>query len=174
VVADLWHAGAFSKEPFGPLGVFHCFGAPRRLDQTKGRSAMTRSVPSIIALGAATFVSSFPLSAVRADTSAQPAPAPSAPAPSLAEPALTPDFWVESGPDDATVAQHPASRRHARHYARHYAWRHGRRYAHRDNPVAAAATGVAGGVADLGSLAAYPFYCFPNYGSCSVNWPYRF
>ena len=39
-----------------------------------------------------------------------------------------------------------------------------------DNPVAVAATGVAGGVADLGSLAAYPFYCFPNYGSCSVHW----
>jgi hypothetical protein len=133
---------------------------------------MTRSVPSIIALGVATFVSSPPLSAARADTSTQLAPAPSAPTPLLAEPALTPDFWVESGPDDATVAQHPAARRHARHYARHYAWRDGRRHAYRDNPVATAATGVAGGVADLGSLAAYPFYCFPNYGSCSVRWPY--
>jgi hypothetical protein len=40
--------------------------------------------------------------------------------------------------------------------------------------MAAAATGVAGGIADLSSLAAYPFYCFPNYGSCSVRLPYRF
>jgi hypothetical protein len=119
----------------------------------------------------ATFVSSSPLSTVRANTSAQPAPTSSAPASSLAEPVPTPDFWVESGPDDATVAQHPASRRHARHYAR----RDGHRYAYySDNPVAVAATGVATGVADLGSLAAYPVYCFPNYGSCSVRWPYRF
>ena len=71
---------------------------------------MSRSVlrVSIIALGVATFVSSSPLSAARADTSAQPAPAPSAPAPSLAQPAPTPDFWVESGPDGARVAQHAA------------------------------------------------------------------
>ena len=128
---------------------------------------MTHSVlrVSIAALGAAAFVSSFPLSTVRADTT---------PTPSLNEPAPTLDFWVESGPDEATVAQHPAPRHHARHYARHYAWRDGRRYAYSDNPVAAAATGVARGVADLGSLAAYPFYCFPNYGSCSVRRPYRF
>ena len=138
---------------------------------------MTRSVPrvSMVALGVVTFLSSIPLSTVRADTSAQPAPTPSAPAPSLTEPVPAPDFWVESGPDDARVAQHPASRHHARHYARHYAWRNGHHYAsYGDNPVAAAATGVAGGVADLGSLAAYPFYCFPNYGSCAVHWPYRF
>ena len=137
---------------------------------------MSRSVPrvSIIALGAAAFVSSSPLSAARADTSAQPAPAPSAPASSLAEPAPTPDFWVESGPEGATVAQHPAARGDARHYARHYTWRNGRRFYYNGNPVAAAATGMAGGVADLGSLAAYPFYCFPNYHSCSVRWPYRF
>ena len=83
-------------------------------------------------------------------------------------------FGWKSGPDDATVAQYPAARHHAGHYARHYASRDGRRYAYRDNPVAAAATGVARGVADLGSLAAYPFYCFPNYGSCSVRRPYRF
>ena len=42
------------------------------------------------------------------------------------------------------------------------------------NPLADAATGVVGGVADLGSVAAYPFYCFPNYGSCSVRVPYRY
>ena len=121
---------------------------------------MTHSVlrVSIAALGVATFVSSFPLYAARADTSALGAPAP-------AEPAPKPDLWVTSGPDEATLAQRPA----ARHHARHSPWRH--RY---DNPMAAAATGVAGGIADLSSLAAYPFYCFPNYGSCSVRLPYRF
>ena len=60
----------------------------------------------------------------------------------------------------------------ARHAARRYASRNGNRYD--GNPVRTAATGVAGGVADLGSIAAYPFYCFPNYGSCSVKVPYRF
>jgi hypothetical protein len=39
--------------------------------------------------------------------------------------------------------------------------------------VGAAATGVVGSMADLGSLAAYPIYCFPRYGSCPVYWPYR-
>ena len=132
---------------------------------------MTRSIArvSILALGAAAFVSSFPLQPARADTSAQPAPAPL-----LLEAAPTPDFWVESGPDDATAAQRPAAPRHVRH-PRHYTWRNGRRYVYRrDNPVAVAAIGMAGGVAVLGSLAAYPFYCFPNYGSCSVHWPRRF
>jgi len=59
---------------------------------------------------------------------------------------------------------------------RRYAWRAGRHYDryHSANPIARAATGVAGGVADLGSIAAYPLYCFPNYGSCSVRVPYRF
>jgi hypothetical protein len=116
-------------------------------------------------LGVAAFVS-FPLSTVRADTP------PSAATPSLSEP-HTVEMWVESGPDEAMVAQHPAVSQHVRHYARRYAWRDGRR-AYTDNPVAAAATGLAGGVADLASLAAYPFYCFPNYGSCSVRRPYRF
>ena len=135
---------------------------------------MTRTVSraSAIALGVAAFVSLSPLSAVRADTSAAPAPSPaptsSAAAPSLSEPAPTPG-WAESGPGGTTVAQHPV-----RHYAhRHYAYRSGHRY-YSDNPVATAATGVAGGVADLGSIAAYPFYCFPNYGSCSVRVPYRY
>jgi hypothetical protein len=130
---------------------------------------MTRSVPriSMIALGVATFVLSSPLSAARADT-----PALGAPAPSLAEPAPTPG-WAESGPGGPTVAQRPAVRHYPRHYARHYAWRNGHRY-YSDNPVASAATGVAGGIADLGSIAAYPFYCFPNYGSCSVRVPYRY
>ncbi len=144
---------------------------------------MTYSAPrtSAIAFGVAAFVSLSTLSVARADSSAEPAPTPSAPAltanpapastaaaPSLSEPAPTPG-WAESGPHGATVAQHPYDRRHAH---RRYAYRTGHRY--NDNPVTTAATGVAGGVADLGSIAAYPFYCFPNYGSCSVRVPYRY
>ena len=145
---------------------------------------------SAIALGVAAFVSLSPLSA-RADTPAASNPAPAssaaapsnaptpparpastASAPSLSEPATTPG-WAEAGPHGPTVAQQNGVRRYPHHYARHYAWRSGHRY-YRANPVATAATGVAGGVADLGSIAAYPFYCFPNYGSCSVRVPYRF
>jgi hypothetical protein len=151
---------------------------PASPDQIK-EVIVTRNISraSAIALGVAAFVSLTPLSAAFADSSAEPAPTPSAPAatpapasspatPSLSEPAPTPG-WAESGP---TVAQHP----YVRHYARrHYASRSGHRY-YSDNPVATAATGVAGGVADLGSIAAYPFYCFPNYGSCSVRVPYRY
>ena len=39
-------------------------------------------------------------------------------------------------------------------------------------PFGAAANVVVGGVADLGSIAAYPFYCFPRYGSCPFYRPY--
>jgi hypothetical protein len=153
--------------------------------------SMTDSVlrVSAIALGAAAFLSLSPLSAARADTSAEPAPTPttaapastaaapaSAPAPaaaaapSLSEPAPTPG-WAEGPSSGATAAAHPYVRHYAHRYTRRYAWRNGHRYVtYGDNPVAVAATGVAGGVADLGSLAAYPFYCFPNYGSCSVHW----
>ena len=99
-----------------------------------------------------------------------PAPTTTAAAPSLNEPAPTP-AWAEAGPHGTTVAQNPG----VRHYAhRHYAYyRNGHRY-YSDNPVGTAAMGVAGGAADLGSIAAYPFYCFPNYGSCSVRVPYRY
>jgi hypothetical protein len=143
---------------------------------------MIYSVPraSAAALGLAAFVSLSTLSAARADSSAEPAPTPSAPVtaqtsvtttteatPSLNEPAPTPG-WAEAGPNNSTPAHHPG----ARHSARHYAARNVHRYD--GNPVTTAATGVAGGVADLGSIAAYPFYCFPNYGSCSVRVPYRF
>jgi hypothetical protein len=55
---------------------------------------------------------------------------------------------------------------HDTRYAHHY------RSAHSHNPVAALVAGVFGGVADLGSLAAYPVYCFPRYGSCRVLFPY--
>ena len=88
-------------------------------------------------------------------------------APSLSEPAPTPRL-TESSPSRARVAEH----HYVRHrYARHYAWRNGHRYvAYGANPVAKAANGVVGGVADLGSIAAYPIYCFPNYGSCPMHW----
>jgi hypothetical protein len=146
---------------------------------------MTYSVPrtSAIALSVAAFVSLSTLPAARADSSAEPAPTPSvtlpahppsapepissAAAPSLNEPAPTP-AWAESGSHGATVAQSRSVRRAAH---RHYAYRNERRS---DNPVATVAMGVAGGAADLGSVAAYPFYCFPNYGSCSVRVPYRY
>jgi hypothetical protein len=146
---------------------------------------MTRTVPQIsaIALGVAALVSLSPLSMARADPPAtpassaptpapapSPAPTPSAAAPSLSEPAPTP-AWAETGPTRTTGAQQHAAVRHYPH--RHYAYRNGHRY-YSDNPVATAATGVAGSVADLGSIAAYPFYCFPNYGSCSVRVPYRY
>jgi hypothetical protein len=140
---------------------------------------MTRSISQIsaIALGVAALVSLSPLSTARADppatpTSSAPTPAPAlspAPAPSLSEPAPTP-AWAESRPTGTTGAQHAAVRRYTH---RHYAYRNGHRY-YSDNLVATTATGVADGVADLGSIAAYPFYCFPNYGSCSVRVPYRY
>ncbi len=97
---------------------------------------------------------------------ATPTPTTAAAAPSLSEPSPTP-AWAEAGPNGGAVGQHPG----ARHTPRHYASR-GNRYD--ANPVRTAATGVAEGVANLGSIAAYPFYCFPNYGSCSVRTPYRF
>lgn len=146
---------------------------------------------SAIALGVAAFVSLSPLSTASADSSAPSgatsatsgatsAPsgatsAPNAAAPSLSEPAPTPG-WAESGPSGATGVQpsHAYVRHYAHRYARHYGWRNGHRYVYYgNNPVAAAATGVVGSMADLGSVAAYPIYCFPYYGSCPVYWPYR-
>lgn len=118
-----------------------------------------------IALGAAGAVSLFPLSAAYADAAFAPDSQPS-----LAEPAPTPPT------EGASTAKHPdatpptAHRPHVRHVAR--SERHQGRS--RDNFLADAATGVVGGVADIGSVAAYPVYCFPNYGSCSVRMPYRF
>lgn len=138
---------------------------------------MTHNIPRIsaIAFGLAALVSLSPFAA-GAETAAAPTPntpaASGAAQPSLSEPAPTPG-WAEAGPNGPTAAHRSAMR----HYPNHrYAWRnaspHYRYY--RDSPVASAASGVAGGVADLGSIAAYPFYCFPNYGSCSVRVPYRF
>ena len=140
---------------------------------------------SAIALGAAAFVSLASYTTASADDSA-PSGTPSATSgatsapsgtpsttsaaePSLSEPAPTPG-WAEGGPSGATAAQ---NRHYANHHARHYAWRNGHRYVYySNNPVANAATGVVGGVADLGSLVAYPIYCFPRYGSCPVYRPY--
>jgi hypothetical protein len=141
---------------------------------------MTRSVSqlSAIAFGAAAFIALSPTITFADPTPAAPArvatptPATAAPATtraaaSLSEPSPTPG-WAEAGPNIGASAQHTG----ARHTARHYGYRNANRYD--GNPVRTAATGVAGGVADLGSIAAYPFYCFPNYGSCSVKVPYRF
>jgi hypothetical protein len=128
---------------------------------------------SALAVAAGAMLSLSALSAARADP-AEPAPTPGAEAaaasnptpsgttPSLNEPAPTPS-WAETGTSGGQPVQHRAARRH---YADH-------RYA-RDSAVQKVATGVAGGVADLGSVAAYPFYCFPNYGSCPVRVPYRY
>jgi len=159
-------------------------------DQTKEVN-MTYSVPrtSVIAFGVAALFSLSALSAASADSSlSAPTPAPTpgwaesgpngatvahshpalasnAAAASLSEPATTPG-WAESGPAGAV---HHHWIRHSAH--RHYAYRDERRS---DNPVATVAMRVAGGAADVGSVAAYPFYCFPNYGSCSVRVPYRY
>lgn len=123
---------------------------------------MTTSSISAIALSMAALVS-FPLSSAYADTAA----------PSLAEPSPTPG-WAKSGPAStsaATVTNHQRLRGHARHVA----YRNEHRYVRSgSNFVADTANGVVGGVEDLGSVAAYPFYCFPNYGSCSVRVPYRY
>jgi LTXXQ motif family protein len=70
-------------------------------------------------------------------------------------------------PKEAT--NHASVRRYVNHYtynSRRYGTAYGR------NPVAAVVRGVFGGVADLGSLAAYPVYCFPRYGRCHVFVPY--
>ena len=145
---------------------------------------MTYSVPrtSALAFGVAALVSLSALSAARADSASEPAPTPSvtlpahppntpapmssAAAPSLNEPAPTP-AWAESGPHGTKAAQNSSVHRAHRHYV-------SRNERRSDNPVATVAMGVAGGAADLGSVAAYPFYCFPNYGSCSVRVPYRY
>ena len=135
---------------------------------------------SAIALGVAAFVSVLPLSTASADS-----PPSGAALPSLAEPAPTPSIATSpsggtaSAPGEANGAgvmppERP-SHIYGGHTARHahYAWRHGRRYAaYSRNPVGAAANVVVGGVADLGSIAAYPFYCFPRYGSCPFYRPY--
>ena len=147
---------------------------------------MTYIVPrtSAIAFGVAALVSLSTLSAALADSASQPAPTPSvtmpahppsaptpatttsAAAPSLNEPAPTP-AGAGSGPHGSVAQNSPV--RHSAHHR--YAYRSERRSG---NPVATVAMGVAGGAADLGSVAAYPFYCFPNYGSCSVRVPYRY
>ena len=108
------------------------------------------------------------------------APTQSAAAPPLNAPAPPPRL-AESSPaatapaaGAATEGQRP-SHAYAHHVLRHphYAWRNGHRYyRHEGNPVVAVARGVVGGVADVGAIAAYPIYCFPDYGSCRVRRPY--
>ena len=67
-----------------------------------------------------------------------------------------------------------AATNHPRQYRRYHYGRHYIRYARHDyhHPAAAAAAGAAGALADLGSVAAYPLYCFPDYRSCPVHLPY--
>ena len=128
---------------------------------------MTYSGISAIALGMAALVS-FPLSAAYAAT---PPAGPNAP--SLSEPSPTP-AWAEAGP--ARTGNRMATVHHHRAHvaARHVAYRdHYRSVRSGGNVVADTANGVVGGVEDLGSVAAYPVYCFPNYGSCSLRLPYR-
>ena len=130
---------------------------------------MTTNGISAIALGVAALVI-FPLSAAYADTAAPATP--NAATPSLSEPSPTPS-WAEGGPLSATnpTATNP---QRSRAHARHIAYRDEHRYVRSgSNFVADTAHGVVGGVEDLGSVAAYPVYCFPNYGSCSVRLPYR-
>jgi hypothetical protein len=144
---------------------------------------MTTGVPrsSAIAFGVAALISLSTLPAAQADPTGESAhpPTTSAPAtpalvstaaePSLNEPAPTP-AWAESGPHKAAVAQNPS----VRHYVRRHTADRSRHRDEGDSPVRTVAMGVAGGAADLGSVAAYPFYCFPNYGSCSVRVPYHY
>lgn len=152
---------------------------------------------SAIALGVAALVSLSPLSTARADTSGPSGAtsatrgATSAPSPAAASTASngaastsgaaasTRNAAASTGSE--TPAVQPPSRPYVRHYAHHYTRhthyvrRNGHRYVYygyRRNPVAAGATAAAGGIADLGSIAAYPIYCFPNYGSCPVYLPY--
>ena len=148
---------------------------------------------SISPLSTASADESAPSGAASATSGATSAPdgtgsTPSEATPSLNEPAPTPSVATSpsgsaSTPSGAagswpTPPQRP-SHTYVRHYAHydytrhpHYAWRSGHRYRYDRNPVAAATTGVVGGMADLGSLAAYPIYCFPRYGSCPVYLPY--
>ena len=142
---------------------------------------MTHSVVggSAIALGLAAVVS---LSTLTARSETSPA-APSATSGEAASPVgaaattgnpATPGSEAVRPPARPYVhVTRPYVRHYAHHYTRHahYAWRKGRRYAYHD-PVAAGAAAVVGGVADLGSIAAYPVYCFPHYGSCPVYLPY--
>ena len=129
---------------------------------------MTTSGISAIALGMAALVS-FPLSAAYAETAASAGPNAT---PSLSEPATT-SGWAESGPA-STGAAAATHHQRARVPVRHVVYRNHYRYVRSGSDfVADTANGIVGSVADLGSMAAYPIYCFPDYGSCSVRLPYR-
>lgn len=141
---------------------------------------------SAVAIGAAAFLSLSPLSPARADTPAASgmtsatsgaASAPSGAALAPAAPSSAPG-GAASAASGATSPPIPPSRptaaqwrphTYARPYVHHQA-RLARHYRHPSIPTAAAR--VAGELADLGSLAAYPLYCFPHYGSCPAYLPY--
>jgi hypothetical protein len=124
-------------------------------------------VPAV-ALGAACLVWLSPLAPAHANmaatSGATSAPAQGASAPSGAV-AATPG--ATSSPSGPAVVRRRAVGHH--HYVHHNA-RYARYY--RYHPIAAGAATVADGIADLGSIAAYPIYCFPNYGTCPVYLPY--
>jgi len=148
---------------------------------------MTHSIigVSAIALGVAAVVSLSPLSTARADMSAPIGPtfptsgATSSPSDGAASTVggATSTGNAAASPGTEAPAVQPPARPYVRHYAHHYArhahhaWRNGHRYGYH-NPVAIGAAAVVGGFADLGSIAAYPVYCFPHYGSCPVYLPY--
>ena len=135
---------------------------------------------------------SAPSGTTPATSGATPAPSPTPPTPGGA--ASNPSDGAESTSGGAAStgnaaastgsevpAVQPPPRPYVRHYAHHYTrhthyvWRNGHRYVYygyHHNPVAAGTTAVVDGIADLGSIAAYPIYCFPNYGSCPVYLPY--
>jgi hypothetical protein len=132
---------------------------------------------SVLALGVAALAWIAPLSPARADSSA-----PDASTPSLSEPAPTPSIaTTPNGPTPTQSAVEPppkpsmaeggtdAMPRATHAYKHHYARANARRPRDDENPVMAAAHGVVGGVTTLGSVAAYPIYCFPNYGSCRLR-----
>jgi hypothetical protein len=107
---------------------------------------------SALALSAAAFVLSAPLSGAGAATVAH-------------------HYQHVIHPRDTHGVHGYVARNHVAHH--HYAWRNGRRYAYGYNPGAAVAAGVIGGVA-----AGYPYcgdYYGSYYGSCddySYGYPY--
>ena len=178
-IRSAWGASRGTAGSARTLSIIQTTAGALRRPIRRMEVVMTHSVLRVSI--AAAFVSSSPLSTVRADT----APTPSAPASAQsAAPNATPPslgkgcrIRVKSGPDGATVARHPAVRHHARHYARHYAWRDGRRYASTvttpwrpPRPAWPAAVGRSGLACRLSVLVASrttaPLLC-----PC---WPYRF
>ena len=128
-------------------------------------SAPTSTTPAAMgATSAPTGVESRPSGATGAPSAATAVPSGTASGHGAAASAAS---GTTKAPKGATA--HASVRRDANHYT-HHSRRYGTAYGR--NPVAAVVRVVFGGVADLGSLAAYPVYCFPHYGRCHVFVPY--